>query len=114
MKTLILFIAAIAVSSVLQAATPGHHSYYTQSGTVSTTQEPKSVVMRDGKVWLINEGKTEVLTKEIVLGKTTVKPDGTAFFENGQIVVLKEGDRITADGKVVTVVNSTTPEQQHE
>jgi hypothetical protein len=67
------------------------------------TSEPTSVIMKDGKLWVTKEGKNELLETELKLGTSIVKPDGTVFLESGQIVILKEGDQVTADGKVITV-----------
>jgi len=58
------------------------------------------IMMTDGKVMMIKEGKSMPLDKEITLSDgTKVTVDGTVTMKDGKKMMMKEGDMMTMDGE---------------
>jgi hypothetical protein len=56
--------------------------------------------MRDGKMVIMYEGKT--VTADVTLANgTLIKTDGTIIRQDGTSVMLKEGECIDRDGKIM-------------
>src|SRR5437879_5131020 len=65
--------------------------------------EPKEdgLMMKDGKVWIMKQGKGTVLHKEMTLSNgTKVKADGSVVMKDGSQTALREGDHIHMDGRL--------------
>lgn len=59
------------------------------------------VKMKDGKIWLYKDGQQSELTKEVVLGETTVSPNGEVVTKDGKQAKLKEGNIVNANGQLI-------------
>jgi hypothetical protein len=60
------------------------------------------IMMKDGKVMMIKEGKSMPMDKELTLtngSKVTV--DGTVTMKDGTTMMMKEGDMMSMDGEMV-------------
>ena len=73
----------------------------------------ESIEMKDGKVWVIQDGKISLLAKEVNMGGSKIATDGTVVLKDGRKVTLKNGDKITSDGNLVKAPEKKpyTPEQ---
>jgi len=59
------------------------------------------IMMKDGKVMMIWEGKSMPLEKELTLGNgTKVTVDGTVMMKDGTKTMMKEGDMMSMDGEM--------------
>jgi hypothetical protein len=67
------------------------------------------VMMQDGKVWLIKDGKSTLVTAEVTLGSTKIKPDGTVTMKDGKTAKLAEGDMIKSDGSLSKAAKADEP-----
>jgi len=67
-----------------------------ESNVIST----EVVYVKDGKVWLSKDGKETLVTNEVRIGGVKVDAFGKVIRQDGTGTYLKEGDRITADGKI--------------
>ena len=65
--------------------------------------EMAGVMMKDGKMMLMNEGKaTAPMDFEITLTDgSKVTPDGTLKMKDGMAMRIKEGQMVTMDGKLI-------------
>ncbi len=64
-------------------------------------QSHDGVIMKDGKLLVTKNGQAAPLTENVTLNDgTIVTPDGTVKKTDGTTVTLKEGDYVTADGKL--------------
>lgn len=61
------------------------------------------VKMKNGKLWHTKDGTTTELTKEIMLGETKIKPDGTVILKDGTTSKLKEDNLVNKNGNVIDV-----------
>jgi hypothetical protein len=60
------------------------------------------IMMKDGKVMMIKEGKSMPLDKEITLSDgTKVTVDGTVTMKDGKKMMMKEGDMMSMDGEMM-------------
>lgn len=60
------------------------------------------IMMKDGKVWVQQDGKVSELEKDLTLENgTVVKTDGTVTAKDGESMTLKNGDAINMKGKVL-------------
>lgn len=60
------------------------------------------IMMKDGKVMMIKEGKSMPLDKELPLSNgAKVTPDGTVMMKDGTKTMMKEGDMMGLDGEMV-------------
>lgn len=84
---------AIAVVAIISMSFMAH----------AATDAMAGVIMQDGKVMLMKDGKaTEPLAQEMTMtdgGKIT--PDGTVKTPDGKVHRLMEGQMMTMDGKMV-------------
>ena len=57
------------------------------------------VMMKDGKMMMIKEGKTMTMDKDVVLKNgTTVMVDGSIKMKDGKMEKMKNGDAMDMDG----------------
>lgn len=60
------------------------------------------IMMKDGKVMMIKEGKGMPLEKELTLGNgAKVTVDGTVTMKDGTKMTMKDGDMMSMDGEMV-------------
>jgi hypothetical protein len=60
------------------------------------------IMMKDGKVMMIKEGKSMPLDKELTLGNgAKVTADGAVTMKDGTKTMMKEGDMLSMDGEMV-------------
>lgn len=64
--------------------------------------ETNHIAMKDGKVWVMKDGKTMEMTEDMtLLDGTKVMKDGSYMKEGkGEKMMLKDGEAITWEGKV--------------
>jgi len=72
----------------------------------------QSVEMKDGKLWLSQDGKITLLSREIILGGSRVSTDGTVELKEGKKITLKNGDKVTSDGVLIMSPDRYAPEQK--
>jgi hypothetical protein len=61
------------------------------------------IMMKDGKVMMIKEGKSMPLDKELMLSNgAKVTADGNVTMKDGAKTMMKEGDMMGMDGEMVT------------
>jgi hypothetical protein len=69
------------------------------------------IMMKDGKVMMIKEGKGMQLDKELTLTNgSKVAVDGTITMKDGTKMTMKDGDMMTMDGEMV---KHDSKEQSH-
>jgi hypothetical protein len=60
------------------------------------------IMMKDGKVMMIMQGKSMPLDKELTLGNgTKVTVDGNVMMKDGTKTMMKEGDMMSMDGEMI-------------
>jgi len=60
------------------------------------------LMMKDGKMMVMKEGKTMMMEKEMMLKDgTKVMADGTVMMKDGKKMMMKNDDMITMDGKMM-------------
>jgi hypothetical protein len=60
------------------------------------------IMMKDGKVMMIMEGKSMLADKELTLSNgAKVTVDGTVTMTDGKKMMMKEGDMMTMDGEIM-------------
>lgn len=58
------------------------------------------VKMKDGKVWMMKDGKKTEVKQEVTLTDgTKVNPNGTVIMADGSSKMMQNGDMISMDGK---------------
>ncbi len=60
-----------------------------------------TVEKRQGKLWLLKDGKTTLVNRDVVIAGTRITAEGNVTFAGGNKIVLREGDRIGEDGSLV-------------
>ena len=78
-------------------------AFFALAAGVSAQESKKTkdyVLMKDGKMLVIKDGKTTVMEKDMILNDgTKVMPDGKVMMKDGSTKILKEGESLTMDGK---------------
>jgi RNase P/RNase MRP subunit p29 len=60
------------------------------------------IMMKDGKVMMIKEGKSMPMDKEIALSDgTKVTVDGAVTMKDGKKMMMKEGEMMSMDGEMI-------------
>jgi hypothetical protein len=60
------------------------------------------IMMKDGKVMMIMQGKSMPMDKELTLSNgAKVTVDGTVTMTDGKKMMMKEGDMMTMDGEMM-------------
>jgi lipopolysaccharide assembly outer membrane protein LptD (OstA) len=60
------------------------------------------IMMKDGKVMMIMQGKSMAADKELTLSNgTKVTVDGNVTMKDGTKMMMKEGDMMTMDGEMM-------------
>jgi hypothetical protein len=97
MKKLLILLAAATIGLTAAAQHEGH----TQKATDQTNHTKEHLMMMDGKMMHIKDGKTMELTQEMKLSNgATIAKDGTLKMKNGKTRKLKDGEMIYMDGKM--------------
>jgi hypothetical protein len=59
------------------------------------------VMMKDGKMWVMKDGKSMEMTKTMTMTNgTMVMTDGTVKTKAGKTMMMKEGESMTMNGKM--------------
>ena len=104
MKKLIIFAAIICASQVVSAQV----NKDTVPSTSDTSRKKMNddykdayITMQAGKMLVVNNGKSAPLVKDKLLSNgTIVMTDGSVRTADGNVVRLKEGDRVYFDGRI--------------
>ncbi len=89
-----------AEETTLKEDLRGNPSKVTMSGNVPQRQD--AYVMNDGKVMVRKDSKLTAIATDMALEDgTMVMLDGTVKTPEGNIVVLRDGDEVTLEGKIV-------------
>ena len=102
---MIACIFAIGAHAQNAPATNSNPTPAKASPTTATTHQEKKmkdgVMMKDGKMWVTQEGKTTAMDKEMTLKNgTKVMPDGSYVTKDGKKMKLANGESIDKEGKV--------------
>lgn len=103
MKKLILLFTAtvIGVNLMAQVSQPSGIAEEKQGAVLDKREQPEGMIFKEGKVFLLMNGQTSVLTEEIwTKNGMQVTPSGTLIFANGEKAKLGEEDFVTMDGAV--------------
>jgi hypothetical protein len=69
--------------------------------------EKNHVVMKNGKMMMVKEGKEFPMTKEVLMPNwSKVLVNGTVEKSDGSKVVLKEGERMNMEGEMISKINT--------
>lgn len=97
MKKLLILLAAATIGLAAAAQHEGHG----QKSKDQATHAKEHLMMMDGKMMHIKDGKTMELTQEMKLSNgATIAKDGTMKMKNGETQKLKDGEMIYMDGKM--------------
>jgi hypothetical protein len=59
------------------------------------------IMMKDGKLTEVNNGKKELVKQDInLVNGSTIHPDGTINDKGGNVIRLQEGEYMTMDGRI--------------
>jgi hypothetical protein len=88
--TMVLVLAAVVIFAA------------TGTASAQTPQTPRIyIMMKDGKLTEVNNGKKEPVTKDIdLVNGSTIHPDGTINDKGGNVIRLQEGEYMTMDGRI--------------
>lgn len=102
MKKLMILIAACALSSGAFAQDHDMGKMGNQDNKEQKIDMKKDhVMMKDGKMHIMKDGKTTHMDKEMTMGNgTTVMADGMCKMKGGKTMKMKEGDMMDMDGKM--------------
>lgn len=99
MKKLILVFAALLFSFGMQA----------QDGKMPVKDH---LMMQDGKMWVMTEGKTTAMTQDVKLSDgSVVSVAGKVTMADGNTKMLSNGDAIDMDG-VITVMDANKKDKK--
>lgn len=102
MKTLIKALAFACFTLGLTAYSVAADTEKKMTKEEKAAAEMNHIAMKDGKVWVMKDGKTMEMTEDMTLmDGTTVMKDGSYMEKGkGEKMMLKEGEAITWEGKV--------------
>jgi hypothetical protein len=90
-----IFALTLATGAFAQDSTGAMNN----SPQMHKTQNHEGVIMRSGKVILMKNGQSSVLTQDLVLADgTTITADGTVKLKDGTTATMQEGDYFKMDG----------------
>src|ERR1051325_6598444 len=113
MKKVMIMISVLLIAGVVFAQKGQRKKAPPQSLVMAQEiQKGDSVLMKEGSVWLIKDGKRTVVGTEITIGGTKVKADGSVLFKDGTTAILQEGDIILADGRLKRSVSKVSLEEK--
>ena len=94
-----LFIAIFALSLTAGAFAQDSTGAINNMPQVNKTQSHDGVIMKNGKVILMKNGQSSILTQDLVLSDgTTVMADGNVKMKDGTAATMQEGDYFKMDG----------------
>ncbi len=65
-------------------------------------EKPDGVIMKDGKMMVVKDGKISVMDKDLLLSNgTKIMSNGTIVKKDGSKIMMKEGDYKDMSGNVV-------------
>jgi len=67
-------------------------------------KQDTTLIMKEGKVLQVKEGKREVINVDVLIAGTKITPKGEILFKDGTTATMQEGDIITSDGKLVRAI----------
>lgn len=72
--------------------------------TKAAAAMPDGVLMKEGKLWQVQNGQTMVMEKEVTMSDgTKVDTTGKVIMKDGSSMMLKDGEEVSMDGKVTDV-----------
>ncbi len=78
------------------------NSGFSADGPAEAVVAQPHIAMQDGKLWVMKDGKTAELKEETTLNDgSKVMVDGSVVAKDGDKQMLKEGEAITWDGKIM-------------
>jgi len=78
--------------------------------TSMTNMKKKCIVNEQGKIMMMKDGKSMMMTSSMTLKNgTTVMPDGTIKMADGTTKMLKDGEYIDIDGKMGMMKKTMSP-----
>jgi len=102
---LVFAIAAVAQAQAPAPAAPKEKQNVQKQPQQATAEKKvpvnEYVKMEEGKLWYHKDGERIELTKEVTLGETKVKPDGSVVKKDGSTVQMKEGMLVNRNGNVI-------------
>lgn len=99
MKKLFTLLTAFTFSSV--AFAQHNHTNNTGQQKEQTYHTKDHITMMDGKMILLKNGRSTVLTKDIKLSNgSIVTKNGMLHTKDGKMMMMKNGDMIYMDGKM--------------
>lgn len=109
MKKLLILLAAAAFG--LSAA--AQHEGHSPTTTKQADHTKEHLMMMDGKMMHMKDGKSMALTQEIKLSNgATIAKDGTLKMKNGKTRKLKNGEMIYMDGKMGKMPGNKTSKKK--
>ena len=94
-----LFIAIFALGLTAGAFAQDSTGAINNTPQVHKMQNHDGVIMKSGKVILMKNGQSSILTEDLVLTDgTTVMADGTVKSKDGTTATMQEGDYFKMDG----------------
>ena len=99
MKKTIVILAACALSLGVNA----QDSKSSTEPKKETKSEMKKdhVMMKDGKMWTVMNGKSAAMDKEMTMKNgNVVMTDGTVKMKDGKTVMMKDGESMDMEGKM--------------
>lgn len=70
--------------------------------TAASKASRDGVMMRDGKMWVIKDGKSTAMTAEMTMSNgTKVMTDGTYMTKDGKKMKMKNGESMRMDGELM-------------
>lgn len=102
MKTLIKALAFACLTLGLTAYSVAADTEKKMTKEEKMNAEMSHIAMKDGKVWVMKDGKTMEMTEDMTLTDGTVVMKDGSYMEKGkgEKMMLKEGEAITWEGKV--------------
>lgn len=102
MKTLIKALAFACLTLGLTTYSVAADTEKKMTKEEKAAAEMNHIAMKDGKVWVMKDGKTMEMTEDVTLmDGTAVMKDGSYMEKGkGEKMMLKEGEAITWEGKV--------------
>lgn len=71
---------------------------------------PDGIMMTNGKVTMMKKGKMSIIEKEIIMSNgTKVMRNGTVMKRDGSITIMKDGEHMDMNGKLIPLPGSKTP-----
>jgi hypothetical protein len=99
MKNLILLIVTFTIATGVYSQ---DSKMMAQPNKMDQKKMKDCCTMKDGKMVCMKDGKTMAMTMDMTLKNgTTVMKDGTVKMKDGKTMMMKNGDAVDMDGKMM-------------